>query len=276
MLTLRTSRTRALITTAALPLAALATVTACGDQQAPGAKTAGAAPITGVHWSVQSVTVGGKTTKAPGSAYLEFVSDERVRGNYGCNHFDAEAQVTGDSVDLGKAKRTMMLCEGDDVRAFEKTLAGALATKNTIKSAGDKNDRLTLTRANGDTVTLAEQRDAQLVGTKWNVTSLSADDTTRSLPKAAQGRARLVFDKDGHVSARLGCNSGRAKATVTNGHVTFGPLAGTRMGCIGAAAEVEKTMLDVLKNKASYDIQGDALTLKKPNGSGIGLTAAGG
>ncbi|MFJ9177051.1 META domain-containing protein [Streptomyces sp. NPDC102360] len=276
MLTLRTSRTRALISTAVLPLAVLATVTGCGDQQSAGAESAGAAPITGVHWSVQSVTVGGKTTKAPGSAYLEFVSDERVRGNYGCNHFDAEAEVTGDSVDLGKAKRTMMLCEGDDVRSFEKTLAGALATKNTIKSVGDGNDRLTLTRANGDTVTLAEQRDAELVGTKWNVTSLSADDTTRSLPKAAQGRAELVFDKDGHVSARLGCNSGRAKATVDNGHVSFGPLAGTRMGCIGAAAEVEKTMLDVLKNKAAYDIQGDALTLKKPNGSGIGLTAAGG
>ncbi|WP_425831424.1 META domain-containing protein [Streptomyces fractus] len=273
MLTLRTSRTRALISTAALPLAALATVTACGEEKA-GSTTVGGAPVAGVHWSVQSVTVGGRMTKAPGSAYLEFVSDERVRGNYGCNHFDAAARVTGDSVDLGKAKRTMMLCEDKDVRAFEDTLAGALADKNTVKAEGDKNDRLTLTRANGDTVTLAKQRDAELVDTKWNVTSLSAGDTTRSLPKAAQGRARLVFDKDGHVSARLGCNQGRAKATVNEGHVTFGPLTSTRMGCIGAAGEVEQAMLDVLKNKASYDIQGDALTLRKPDGSGIGLTAA--
>ncbi|MEB8341320.1 META domain-containing protein [Streptomyces endophyticus] len=274
MLTLRTSRTRALISTAALPLAALATVTACGNEKAPGAEKAGGAPITGVHWSVQSVTVDGRTTKAPGSAYLEFVSDERVRGNYGCNHFDAEAAVTGDSVDLGKAKRTMMLCEGKDVRSFEDTLARALADKNTLRAAGEKNDRLTLTRANGDTVTLAKQRDAELAGTKWNVTSLSADDATRSLPKAAQGRARLVFEKDGHVSARLGCNQGRAEATVKEGHITFGPLTSTRMGCIGAAGEVEQAMLDVLKNKATYDIQGDALTLKKPDGTGIGLTAA--
>ncbi|MFZ3595891.1 META domain-containing protein [Streptomyces sp. BH104] len=275
MLTLRTTRTRALISTAALPLAALATVTACGDQKA-GSTSAGGAPITGVHWSVQSMTVDGRTTKAPGSAYLEFVSDERVRGNYGCNHFDAEAAVTGDSVDLGKAKRTMMLCEGKGVAAFEKNLARALAAKNTVKGEGDKQDRLTLTGKNGDTVTLAKQRDARLVGTKWNVTGLTADGTSSSLPKAAQGRAGLVLDKDGHASARLGCNSARTKATVKDGHITFGPLNTTRMGCIGAAGEVEQAMLKVLKNKVSYDIQGDSLTLKKPDGSGIGLTAADG
>ncbi|MFD7297773.1 META domain-containing protein [Streptomyces sp. NPDC059897] len=275
MLTLRTTRKRALISTAALPLAALATVTACGDEKA-GSTSAGGAPLTGVHWSVQNVTVDGKATKAPGSAYLEFVSDERVRGNYGCNRFDAAAEVTGDSVDLGKAERTMMLCEDKGVRAFEDTLARALADKNTVKAAGDGNDRLTLTRANGDTVTLAKQRDATLVGTKWTVTSLNTGATTRSLPKAAEGRARLVFDKDGHASARLGCNSARTKATVKDGHITFGPLSTTRMGCIGAAGEVEQAMLKVLKNKVGYDIQGDSLTLKKPDGSGIGLTAADG
>lgn len=78
------------------------------------------------------------------------------------------------------------------------------------------------------------------------------------MPKAAQGRARLVFDKDGHVSARLGCNSGRAKATVKGDDISFGPLSSTRMGCIGEAAKLEQTMLDVLKGKVPYDIQGDS------------------
>ncbi|MET8473942.1 META domain-containing protein [Streptomyces sp. NPDC006422] len=275
MLTLRTARTRALISTAALPVAALATVTACGDQKA-GSMTVGGAPVAGVHWTVESVTVDGRTTKSPGGAYLEFVSDERVRGNYGCNHFDAEAEVTGDSVDLGKARRTMMLCEDKGVSAFEKTLAGALAEKNTIKAEGAKHDRLTLTRSNGDTVTLAEQRDAKLVGTKWKVTGLTSDDVSSSVPRAARDRASLVFDKDGRVSARLGCNSARAKATVKDGHITFGPLNSTRMGCIGEAAKVEQAMLKVLKDKAGYEIRGDSLTLKKPDGSGIGLTAADG
>ncbi|MEV5607222.1 META domain-containing protein [Streptomyces sp. NPDC052225] len=264
--------TRALFA-AALPLAALVTVTACGNEKAPGSVKVGGAPVTGVHWTVESVTVNGTTTKAPGGAYLEFVSDERVRGNYGCNHFDAEAQVTADTVDLGKSDTTLMLCEDKDQRAFEKTLARALADKNTIKAEGAKHDRLLLTRPNGDTVTLAERRDAELVGTTWTVTGLTSDGVAQSLPKAAQDRARLVFGKDGRVSARLGCNSGGAKATVKDGHITFGRLVTTKMGCFGAAADIERTMRNVLDGKASYAIQGDSLTLKTPDGTGIGLTA---
>ncbi|WP_372344251.1 META domain-containing protein [Streptomyces sp. KL116D] len=259
---------------AALPLAALATVTACGNEKAPGTVEVGGAPVTGVHWSVDSMTVDGRTTRAPGGAYLEFVSDERVRGDYGCNHFDAEARVTDDSVDLGRSATTMMQCTDKKVRAFEKSLARALADRNTVKAAGD-DDRLTLTRANGDTVTLTkgERRDAPLTGTKWQLTTVYSDDVAQSVPKGAQGRAGLVFGKDGHVSARLGCNSARAAAKVADGHITFGPLAGTKMGCFGAAAEVEKTMRNVLEGRASYDVQGDALTLNAPDGTGIGLTA---
>ncbi|WP_338698165.1 META domain-containing protein [Streptomyces sp. Q6] len=264
--------TRALFATA-LPLAALVTVTACGNEKAPGSVKVGGAPVTGVHWTVESVTVNGTTTKAPGGAYVEFVSDERVRGNYGCNHFDAEARVTADSVDLGRSDRTLMLCEDKGRRAFEKTLARALADKNTVQTEGTKGDRLLLTRSNGDTVTLAERRDARLVGTTWTVTGLNSDGVAQSLPKAARGRARLVFEKDGRVSARLGCNSGGAKATVEDGHLTFGPLVTTKMGCFGAAADIEKTMRKVLEGTARYDIQGDALTLTGADGTGISLSA---
>ncbi|MFJ8823670.1 META domain-containing protein [Streptomyces sp. NPDC102467] len=263
--------TRALFT-AALPLVALTTVAACGNEKAPGTVKVGGAPVAGVTWNVESMTVDGATTKAPGSAYLKFVSDERVRGNYGCNDFDAQARVGGDSVDLGQAKTTLMACADKKQRAFEKTFARALADKNTVKAHGD--DHLTLTRANGDTITLTKQRDAELVGTKWAVDTLYSGAAAQSLPKAAQGRARLVFDKDGHVSANLGCNSGRAKATVKDGHVTFGPLNSTRMGCVGEAAELEKTMKHVLDGTSRYEVQGDGLTLTAADGTAVGLKAA--
>ncbi|GAA2344032.1 META domain-containing protein [Streptomyces kunmingensis] len=265
--------TRALFT-AALPLVALTTVAACGNEKAPGTVKVGGAPVAGVNWAVESVTVDGATTKAPDGAYLKFVSDERVRGNYGCNDFDAQAQVDNDSVDLGKSTTTLMGCADTEQRAFEKTLARALADKNTVKARGD--DGLTLTRANGDTISLAKQpaqRDAALVGTKWTVDTLHSGDVAKSLPKAAQNRARLVFDKDGKVSARLGCNSGRAKATVKDGHITFGPLNSTRMGCVGEAADLEKAMRKVLDGKASYRIEGDGLTLIAADGTGAGFTA---
>ncbi|MZD07258.1 META domain-containing protein [Streptomyces sp. SID5785] len=270
MFTRHSTRGPRLPLAAVLPLAALGAVTACGTQQA-GTVTAGGTQLTGVHWSVDTVTVDGRPTKAPGGAYVEFVSDERVRGNYGCNHFDADARVDGDSVDLGRAQVTEMYCSDARQRSFEKTLARALGERNTVK-AGARGDTLTLTRSGGDTVTLVKRRDTALFGTKWQVTGVMSEGTTSSLPKAAQGRARLVFDKDGHVDARLGCNTGRAKATVRDDRITFGPLTSTRMGCFGPAAEVEKTLRAVLTGEARYTIRGDSLTLEPSDGKGPGVS----
>ncbi|MFD8571162.1 META domain-containing protein [Streptomyces sp. NPDC059639] len=272
MFTQRTPRAPRLLLLAALPVAALGTVTACGNEKAPGSVKVGGAPVTGVHWTVRSMTVDGTTTKAPSGAYLEFVSDDRVRGNYGCNRFDARATVTDASVDLGRSTATEMYCEDGKQRAFEKSLAHALAAENTVKSSGD-HARLTLTGPDGATISLVKQRDARLVGTRWTVTELGADDVAQALPKAAEGRARLVFAKDGTVSARLGCNSGDAKATVADGHITFGPLTSTKMGCVGEASDVEQTMRTVLKGRTTYDIQGDALILTGADGTAITLTA---
>ncbi|MEU6844158.1 META domain-containing protein [Streptomyces sp. NPDC046716] len=273
MFTQRTSRAPRFLLLAALPVAGLATVTACGNEKAPGSVKVGGAPVTGVHWTVRSMTVDGTTTKAPSGTYLEFVSDRRVRGNYGCNRFDAKATVTDGGVALGRSNTTKMYCEDKKQRAFEKSLARALADENTVKTSGDDHGRLTLTGPDGATISLVKQRDARLVGTKWTVTGLGADDGVQPLPKAAEGRARLVFAKEGTVSARLGCNSGDAKATVGDGHITFGPLTSTKMGCVGEASDVEQTMRSVLKGRTSYDIQGDTLTVKATDGTAITLTA---
>ncbi|WP_428953715.1 META domain-containing protein [Streptomyces sp. cg35] len=268
MFTQRSTRT---LFAAALPLVALTTVAACGNEKAPGTVKVAGAPVAGVTWTVQSMTVDGATTKAPSGAYLQFVSDDRVRGNYGCHTFDADARVTDDSVDLGQADVTTEACLDKKQSAFDDRLARALADKNTVKAHGS--DRLTLTRANGDTVSLAKQRDAKLVGTRWMVDTLYSGETAQSLPKAAKDRARLVFEKDGQVSVRLGCNSGSAKATVKDGHISFGPLISTKMGCVGEAASLEKAMRGVLEGKARYEIRGDGLTLTGPDGQGIGLRA---
>ncbi|WP_353943719.1 META domain-containing protein [Streptomyces sp. HUAS MG91] len=272
MFTQRKPRAPRFLLLAALPVAGLATVTACGDEQAPGSVKVGGAPVDGVHWTVRSMTVDGTTTRAPNGAYLEFVSDQRVRGNYGCNRFDARATVTDTGVALGKSATTKMYCEDKKQRAFEKSLAHALAAENTVKTSDD-DSRLTLTGPDGAVISLVKQRDARLVGTKWTVTGLGADDGVQPLPKSAEGRARLVFAKNGTVSARLGCNSGDARTTVADGHITFGPLTSTKMGCVGEASDVEQTMRTVLKGRTSYDIQGDSLTLKAADGTTIALTA---
>ncbi|MCX3062467.1 META domain-containing protein [Streptomyces beihaiensis] len=281
------TRARALLAVA-LPLAALPALAACGTQQAPGSGKAGtvSASVDGVRWTVRSVTADGRTLTSSGRAYLEF-SGGRVRGNDGCNDFDAAAPINGDSVHVGTAKSTDRACVDSKQRTFEKTFAHALGEKNKISVGGADHDRLTLTGpSGGDTIDLVKQRDAKLIGTKWSVTTLYSHGAAQPFaapsapveePGASRATPGLVFTKDSqgavHVDVSLGCKSGRATVTIANGHLTIGRITSPGMHCM-AITGGEEAVLHVLGQKLSYDIQGDSLTLTAPDGTGLGLTAA--
>ncbi|MGX1670088.1 META domain-containing protein [Streptomyces sp. NPDC055400] len=243
---------------ALLPLAAVA---ACGSQTV----SVGGTPVTGVRWNVESVTVDGTKTRAPESAYVEFPSADRARGNYGCNNFDVEAELDGDTIHLGKGIATLMLCTDKKQRAFEKTFARAIGGSNHARTDGD---HLTLTTEDGDTIALVKERPAPLIGTEWTVTSLLSDDVATSLPGEAVGKAKLRFGKDGAATGSLGCNRFRAKAEFRDGHLTLGRPVTTRMLCQGPRMDTEHALLKLFAQKLSYEVQGRTLTLKAPDGTG--------
>ncbi|MEV5463493.1 META domain-containing protein [Streptomyces sp. NPDC002788] len=228
---------------------------ACGSEKADsGSGSVGAErPVTGVRWSVDSVTAGGKTHKAPTGAHVT-IDSGRAEGSFGCNNFSAEATVDGDRVRLGKTMATEMACANKPM-AFEETLARALSDQEL--KARVKSDRLTLTTGKGDTVHLSKAEDAPLSGTKWTVTTPRAD-----------GRAHLTFDaKKGTVSGSLGCNKVNAKATVRDGHITLGPPATTRMMCEDSLMADEKTLLRLFDGKLKYGVDHQTLTLTSENGT---------
>lgn len=141
---------------------------ACGSERAEGGSSAAGAdkpPVTGVHWSVDSVTAGGRTHPAPADAHLRIGADGRAEGSLGCNRFGARATVDGDRVRLTDVTATEMGCD-DTPAGFEETLARAL-TAGPLTAEAD-GDRLTLTTAGGDTVRLSEWRagDASPHGTR--------------------------------------------------------------------------------------------------------------
>ncbi|MFI1505258.1 META domain-containing protein [Streptomyces sp. NPDC020597] len=145
-------RRRTALTAAVLlvPLAA-----ACGGGSAGGERPGSGEvrveqPVTGVRWSVESVTVGGALQQAPSGAYVE-IEDGRATGDYGCNHFTAKAAVEGDRVRFSDARSTRMACEKQRM-AFERTLAGTLAD-GTLTAEVD-GATLTLGTADGDHVRL--------------------------------------------------------------------------------------------------------------------------
>ncbi|MFB8771884.1 META domain-containing protein [Streptomyces broussonetiae] len=266
----QTHRTTLTVTALALlPLAA-----ACGTEKAGGtgrgSDSAGPrSPLTGVHWTVDSVTVDGTTHKAPAAARVHIDDSGRAQGNYGCNHFSARASIDGDRIRFSDAASTEMGC--DDL-GFEEHLARTLLDDTLRAKAAD--GRLTLTTGSGDTVRLTEEKDAPLYGTRWTVTGLGSGETSQSLPSGTEGRAHLTFDdRTGKVTGSAGCNRVTARATVGDGTITLGTPSTTRRMCDASLMDLEKRLLGLFDSKVDYRLDHRSLTLTSANGESVSTNA---
>ncbi|MFJ8645146.1 META domain-containing protein [Streptomyces sp. NPDC093546] len=277
--------------TASAALVALLALTACGTEPGSGASDGGGSgrpdvPVTGVHWAVDSVTVDGREHTAPARAHVQVDAKGKVTGNYGCNHFNARADIDGDTITISDPGMTEMACEGN-VQSFEDALRSAL--DGPLKAALDKG-RLTLTTAQGDTVVLSERRPAPLTGTTWTVESLTSGQAASSLPAGAEGKAHFtvtedggkdggtnggrVRGKEGSIRGNLGCNSFTATVTTEGQTITFGRVTSTRKLCPGPAMDVERALLKVMEGTATYTIDHRTLTLTAPDGTGFAARAS--
>ncbi|WP_405898941.1 META domain-containing protein [Streptomyces sp. NBC_00727] len=266
-------------------LAALLTLAACGTEKAgePGAGSRSApagdsgsvqpaADLTGVRWSVDSVTVDGKRTDAPAGAYVEIDGKGRASGRYGCNQFTARARIDGHTVTVEPELTTQIGCP-PDVQHFESLLADALSGKLT---AAVEKRTLTLTTAKGDTIALTARRPVPLAGTDWRVTTLATGSTASSVPAGTEDRARITFGRDGTVHGTLGCNTFRGTAKVSGSAIAFGTLAVTRKMCPDPEMRLERAVRAVLDGTTTtFGIDRRTLTLTTKDGArGLGARAA--
>jgi heat shock protein HslJ len=269
-------------------LAVLATLTlaACGTESGSGAGSGDSGDsgdgsgtvrtepsMTGVHWNVSSLTVGGKKTAAPAGAHVEIDSEGKATGNLGCNRFTADVSLDGDKVTVGRGTTTGMAC-AKDVQQFENAMGKAFHGELTAAVSGRSDEKtLTLTTAQGDSIALSSEPPAPLAGTAWKVTGLVSGSAATSLPAGAEGKAHLTFGKDGTVEGNLGCNSFHGKATVSGSTLTFGPLASTRKMCPGPEMELERALQGVLEGETTYGIDHRSLSIEAESGKGLGASA---
>ncbi|MEI5034006.1 META domain-containing protein [Streptomyces sp. S1A(2023)] len=267
--------------TLSVSVLALLTLAACGTESGSGSgKGSGEGgdsvrsdvPVTGVAWRVDSVTVGGKKTEAPEGARMEIDPKGKATADFGCNHIGVDARVEGDRITLGKPVTTQMACD-EDIEKFEKAAIDAMGGEHTAKLSGEK---LTLTKEGGHTMELSEEKPAELVGTRWAVTTLLSGETATTVPAdlPKEKAPHLTLSEDGTVQGYSGCNSFRGQATVKGSTITFGPVAGTRKMCPEAEMGTERAVLAALSGPTTYTIKGSALTLTAADGKGIGASAA--
>ncbi|MFF9511720.1 META domain-containing protein [Streptomyces sp. NPDC014724] len=111
-------------------------------------------------------------------------------------------------------------------------------------------------------------------GTTWTVTSLVSGSVASSLPAGTEGKARIVFGKDGSVHGSFGCNGFRGRATVSGSTITFASVGSTKMMCPDPRMKLERAVLAILDGKATYRIDHRGLSLTAENGEGLGASAA--
>lgn len=254
-------------------LALSATATACGD----GGGTPGTKPGRGFSgsWSVESLTVDGKTLSAPAAARLSVEPgkdhEAEATGNYGCNGFTAAVVFdSAAAMTVTPGAHTDMACPDLPFEtAFAELFRGPLTMERSL-------EKITLKAPDGNVITLSSKPPAPaapLLATQWTVDSLIKGETASSVPADAEGRARFTLAADGTASGSLGCNRFNATAVVEGNRLTFGPLTTTRMACEGGPGEVERTLAELFgSGPLDWKVQGDALTLTA-TGSGTGITA---
>jgi heat shock protein HslJ len=74
-------------------------------------------------------------------------------------------------------------------------------------------------------------------------------------------RAKLTFGKDGTVGGSGGCNSLGGTYKVDGSQITFSDITSTLMACDDVRMAQESAVTQVLSGTATYEIDGNTLTL---------------
>lgn len=128
----------------ALVMTATALLAGCGG----GAGKAGTDPLAATAWSLTELP----GAELPAAVAVTAQFDEgRIGGGAGCNRYFASYEVRGDSLRIGPAGITKMMCP-DPQMAVEKTFLAALADVTTFALA---DGRLHLRTAAGGTLAFA-------------------------------------------------------------------------------------------------------------------------
>lgn len=116
-------------------------------------------------------------------------------------------------------------------------------------------------------LTACAANSANLSGTNWKLATYG--------PKVAQTAAasdidtNLAFGTDGKLGGNLGCNSMGGEYTVSGQTITFKNVYSTEMACSDPQMVQEGAAFQVLKDTATFKVDGDTLTITSADGSNI-------
>ena len=232
---------------------------ACGDETGVEAVRDPPHPLAGRTLVVTEVTEDGQPRPLVAGSEARFVFEvDTMRMSAGCNILSGGYELEGDRLVLGQLGGTEMGCP-EDLMAQDAWLAGLFAEPVTLQE-----DPLAL--VSGSVVLRLADReqvspDVALRGTRWLLDGLVDGEVVSSVPAGAE--ASLRIDRRGRAAVWTGCNSGSGRVEVGEGTLHWESLVTTLKGCTGPAGEVERTVVEVLQDRTTYEIVERQLTITR-------------
>ena len=194
-------------------------------------------------------------------AGLTFNEDGTVSGSSGCNGLGGDYTVEGDQITFGEFVSTLMACD-EPIMAQEEAAHKVMTDTATYKIEGDTltitNNDMVLVFTRGAPGTAEPEGSASLTGA-WKLTSFGSADVISSA--LADVEAGLTFNDDGTVTGTSGCNEFGGGYTLQGDQITFKEIVSTLKLCDTPLMGQEEAMQQVLTETASYQIDGNTLTI---------------
>jgi heat shock protein HslJ len=247
---------------------ALLVAAACGSRAGSGGTE-----LNGRTYLSTVVTENGapRTLVAGTRIRLTFDADgRRISANAGCNHLGGQAKIESGRLVVTDLATTDMGCDRPR-HDQDEWLGKLLVARPSITLTGTELVLATTTAELRLQDREVADPDRPLVGTKWVVDTLIDKDVASSIPQG--GTAHVTFAADGSLGGSAGCNMMGGSFTSTATTIRFSGIFTTKMACEDPRMRLEQSVLDVLRDEVTYEIEANVLRIHHPSGRGIQLHA---
>jgi heat shock protein HslJ len=231
-------------------------------------ETAEMQELEGTRWVLADyLNAAGETVAAlpDAEATAEF-NDGQLAGQGSCNRFFGSYTVDGNALTVDGIGSTMMACMPETLMQQEADFLANLGAAATYTIEGTQ---LMIANADGVvTLTFEASEPISLTNTNWVATSFN-NGREAVVSLLADTTITADFAEDGTLSGTSSCNTYTTTYTVDGEVMTIGETASTMMLCSEpeGVMEQEAQYLAALATTATFQIDGNTLTLRDANGA---------
>lgn len=216
-------------------------------------------------WKLTAYGPAGAPTPAVegAAAGLTFNEDGTVSGTSGCNGLGGDYSVAGNQITFGEFVSTLMACDApimEQEDAAHKVMTGTATYEIEGDTLTINNNDMVLVLTRGEYGTAEPSSPVSLVGA-WRLTSFGSAGTVSSA--ITNENPGLTFNEDGTVTGTSGCNEFGGNYTVEGDQITFSEIVSTLKLCDEPLMGQEEAIQQVLTDAATYQIEGNTLTITK-------------